>query len=163
MREKINQHKIPALLLAILIAVLYFFFLRTQTAKALTQQATALQQEIATLPEPSAYKRPGMSATFSWIHSIPDFLNDLTQWAKKRSVLIVSIEPGIPIKQTGYTEQPVKLAIQGRFREVGDYLTFLEDLPRPALVTGIQLTSPTAIFPDLAANLDLVIYIKDAP
>jgi len=160
---QISQHKVPLFLVAVLTAVLYVFFLRTGTAKTLVQQSTVLKQEIAALPEVTSVRRLGMGTTFSWIRSIPNFLSDLTQWAKNHAIVIVSIEPGLQKEQVGYTEQPVKLEIQGRFRKIGDYLTFLEDLPRPLLVTDIRFTSPTAISPDLLANLELLIYIKDAP
>lgn len=161
MRSELNQHKVPAALVAILIAALYFFFLRAQTAKALTQQVETLQEEIAALPEPASYKQPGMGPTFSWIRSMPDFLRDLTQWAKNRSIDIVSIEPGETQQQNGYTEQPVRIEIQGRFRTIGNYLTFLEELPRPIQIIGLGLTSPADIAPDLLARLELVVYIRD--
>ncbi len=161
MRAQIKPHKAPAILLAILVVALYLFFLRAQTAKTLTQQANTMHKEIAALPEPSAYKQAGMGVTFSWIRSMPDFLRDLTLWAKDRSIVIVSIEPGQTQQQNGYTEQAVKIEIQGRFRTIGNYLTFLEELPRPIQVMGLRLTSLSAIAPDLLANLQLVIYIRD--
>jgi len=160
-KAQINQYKVPAILLTVLIAALYLLFLRAQTAKTLTQQADTMQEEIAALPLPSAHKRPDLGVTFSWIRSMPDFLRDLTLWAKNRSMTIVSIEPGETRQHNGYSAQPVKIEIQGGFRPIGNYLTFLEKLPRPIQVMGLRLTRPSSIKPDLLAKLELIIYIRD--
>ncbi len=163
MRDLLNRYKVPVILLAIWLGVSTVFFLRVKSAKALTHQVEALQQEIAALPEPTARSHFGLSATFSWIDSIPDFLLDMTQWAKERSLEIVSIEPGQSKKEQGYTEQPVSLTLEGRYRAVGNYLSYLEDLPRPMQITGVRLSNPSDVAPDLKARLELVIYIRENP
>jgi len=162
MRELMTRHKISIVLFAVWLVGGTVLFLRIQEGKRLAQQVAALQQEIAALPPPAPdLKLRGMGEAFSWIDSMPDFLMDLTLWSKKRSIAIVSIEPGEAAYKAGYTEQPVKLLLQGRFLDVGTYLTFLEDLPRPMQVTGLQLTRSATEAPDLLAHLDLVVYIRD--
>ncbi len=163
MRTLIARHKIVLVLFALWLFVAYVFFLRLEEKQGLVGQVTLLQQEIAVLPQPAADRRmKDMGETFSWIDSMPDFLMDLTKWAKKRSIVIVTIEPEKTDYKEGYIEQPVKLELQGRFRTIGEYLTFLEDLPRPVQVTGLQITSPETVAPDILARLNLVVYIRDA-
>lgn len=163
MREFIVQQKIPLILLVVLALIGYVYFLRAQRAKELVYQVTELQQDIAGLPEPVSHRgRSEDGVGFSWIHSIPGFLKDLTQWSQERSMLIISVEPGEPNAKRGYTEQPVRLKVQAGFREIGNYLALLEGLPRPVQVTGLQLESLPSVSPDLLARLDLVLYIKDA-
>ncbi len=163
MRTFLIQHKISVILCAILVAGSYFYFQRVQEASTLTQQAAVLQTEISNMPEPDVlFREKRKGVTFSWIQSVPDFLRELNKWARKRSIGIVSIEPKEPTLKEGYIEQPIKLEVQGRFRAIGDYLSFLEGLPRPLQVTGLKLTSPEELAPDLKAKFELVLYIKDA-
>ncbi|MFQ5598425.1 MAG: type 4a pilus biogenesis protein PilO [Nitrospiria bacterium] len=166
MRELAVRYKMPFILFAMWVGVAYLYILRVEEVKALNLQRAALQKEISAMPEPpSPRSLESRGVRFSWPDSVPEFLRDLTRWSREKSLVVVSIEPGDPTIKEDYTEQPVTLEVQGPYRSIGNYLGFLESLPRPLQVTGFRISRVASPSPkvssDLLARLKLTLYIRE--
>jgi len=128
---------------AVVIAVLWYFFLFTPerkkysdlTAQYQTEQTTltATQQKIT---QYEAYKKtaPQAEADLIRLHkvmpaedAIPSFLVSLTQTAKASGLSVTSITPQENAPGVPFTVQPIQFIVDGRYFDVEDFLYRLQN------------------------------------
>lgn len=86
-------------------------------------------------------------------------LEEITRLARRRKVDFISIRPeGIEDKGS-YLELAMKIAIKSRYRELGEYLGMLENLPRAIKIKDIKVESNAGINPYVMGHLDVVTYM----
>ncbi len=86
-------------------------------------------------------------------------LEEITRLARRRRVDFISIRPeGIEDKGS-YIELAMKIAIKSRYRELGDYLSMIEGLPRTIKIRDIKVESNAGINPQVMGQLDVVTYM----
>lgn len=86
-------------------------------------------------------------------------LEEITRLARRRRVDFISIRPeGIEDKGS-YLELAMKIAIKSRYRELGEYLGMLENLPRAIKIKDIKVESNAGINPYVMGRLDVVTYM----
>lgn len=86
-------------------------------------------------------------------------LEEITRLARRGKVDFVSIRPeGIEDKGS-YLELGMKIAIKSRFKELGEYLSMLESLPRTIKIKDIKVESNAGINPYVMGHLDVVTFM----
>lgn len=91
--------------------------------------------------------------------SLSVLLEEITRLARWKKVDFISIRPfGIEDKGS-YLELAMKIAIKSRYRQVGEYLGMLENLPRAVKIRDIKVESNGGINPYVMCHLDLVTYM----
>lgn len=86
-------------------------------------------------------------------------LEEITRLARRRKVDFISIRPeGIEDKGS-YLELAMKIAIKARYKEFGEYLSMLENLPRTIKVKDIKVESNAGISPYVIGQLEVITYM----
>lgn len=83
-------------------------------------------------------------------------LEEVTRLARLRQVEFVSIRPNAVADKGDYLQLNLQIDLQSRFRELGDYLLMLENLPRPLVVENLKVESRGEISPMIQAHLTTV-------
>jgi type IV pilus assembly protein PilO len=134
--------------------------IETEVQKARSDAAymEEMKKEIQMIEERWSYvnrKIPGR-------RQIPQLLDELTEAASGSNVSYVSIAPemiqqysAIMITNLTYEKFPIKITLQCRYRDLGDYLARLNNLNRLIKVEDIQIKAEDSIFPLL--NVDLIV------
>jgi Pilus assembly protein, PilO len=128
---------------AIVVAVMWYFFLFSPEKKKVSdltaqyqQQEQTLQQTQATIRQFKVYEKTAPQAEADLINlhkvmaaesGIPSFMVGLTQTAQKSGLQIVSIAPQPLAAGVPFTVQPLSVDFDGRYFDLEDYLYRLEN------------------------------------
>ena len=69
---------------------------------------------------------------------IPDILRQISDLAKENNLEIITFEPGGEKPQDYYNIIPLKMKIEGRFRNIVSFLNSIESLPRLVVLNDIK-------------------------
>lgn len=90
---------------------------------------------------------------------LSSLLEEMTRLARLRRVEFVSIRPETIEDRGNYLELSLRIDVKSRFREMGDYLLMLENLPRAIRVREVKVETNATISPDVLAHLQVLTYI----
>jgi len=90
---------------------------------------------------------------------LSSLLEEMTRLARLRQVEFVSIRPEAIEDRGNYLELLLRIDVKSRFREMGDYLLMLENLPRAIRVKDVKVETNSNISPDVLAHLQALTYI----
>ncbi len=90
---------------------------------------------------------------------LSSLLEEMTRLARQRRVEFVSIRPEAIEDRGNYLELSLRIDVKSRFREMGDYLLMLENLPRAIRVKEVKVETNASISPDILAHLQALTYI----
>lgn len=90
---------------------------------------------------------------------LSSLLEEMTRLARLRQVEFVSIRPEAIEDRGNYSELSLRIDVKSRFREMGDYLLMLENLPRAIRVKEVKVETNASISPDILAHLQVLTYI----
>lgn len=154
-------------------AMMFYYQPRVIELKKLSTQKATLQQEVSalssTLPvliQKADQAKAGTSATpaaIPWIDSdasLSMILEEISRQARLQEVQLMELKPSVVEKKTGYEVLPVQVKTRSRFRNLGDYLSSLERLPRPVTVHHLKIESTTDTTPYVMVEMTLHIYKK---
>lgn len=170
---------IVAVVVAFLVLTNYLFLPKWTQAREARTQISFAQSEIARLSAqlPELKKKaeelravvPKAQATTAFSSRIGDLmpggsrlsslLEEMTRLARMRQVEFVSIRPEAIEDKGGYLELSLRLDIKSRFREMGDYLLMLENLPRALRVKEVKVETNPSISPDVLTHLQVLTYV----
>jgi len=91
---------------------------------------------------------------------LSSLLEELTRLARLRQVEFVSIRPESVEDKGSYLELSIRLDIKSRFREMGDYLLMLENLPRAVRIKEVKVETNSSISPDVLTHLQALTYVS---
>jgi len=172
-----------ALFILTVIAVLfaYFAFLMMpmiHSARDLTAQKISLKAEtdrgMAQIPmlqkqseELRQAKAREVSAEFSGKAGdlfpggsrLSSLLEEMTRLARLRRIEFIAIRPDAIVDKGSYLQLNFQMDVQCRFRELGDYLLMLENLPRAIVVNELKIESRADLNPAVLAHLKAVTYL----
>ena len=86
-------------------------------------------------------------------------LEEMTRLARLRQIKFVSIHPDAIEDKGTYFELTLQIDLKSRFRELGDYLLMLENLPRAVIVKELKVETRTELSPSVLAHLKTVTYL----
>jgi Tfp pilus assembly protein PilO len=86
-------------------------------------------------------------------------LEEITRLAHLRQIEFVSIRPDSVEDKGAYLQMTLQIDVQSRFRELGDYLLMLEDLPRAVVVKEIKIEAQADSTPSVLAHLKTITYL----
>ena len=90
---------------------------------------------------------------------LSSFLEELNRLARHHQVEFVSIRPeGIEDKEA-YLEMILRINLKSRFRQLGEYLMMLENLPRAIIVKDIKIESSAENDPYIMTQLKAVTFL----
>jgi len=90
---------------------------------------------------------------------LSELLEEMTRLARLRQIEFVSIRPDSIEDKGAYLQLTLQIDVQSRFRELGDYLLMLENLPRAVVVKEIKVETRTDISPSVLAHLKTITYL----
>jgi Tfp pilus assembly protein PilO len=91
---------------------------------------------------------------------LSSLLEEMTRLARLRGVEVISIRPESIEDRGGYLELSLRIDVKSRFREMGDYLLMLENLPRAIRVKEVKMETSAGIGPDILAHLQALTYVS---
>lgn len=86
-------------------------------------------------------------------------LEEMTRLARLRQIEFVSIHPDAIEDKGTYFQLTLQIDVQSRFRELGDYLLMLENLPRAVIVKELKVETRADLNPSILAHLKTVTYL----
>jgi Tfp pilus assembly protein PilO len=86
-------------------------------------------------------------------------LEEMTRLARLRQIEFVSIHPDAIEDKGTYFQLTLQIDVQSRFRELGDYLLMLENLPRAVIVKELKVETRADLNPSVLAHLKTVTYL----
>ena len=86
-------------------------------------------------------------------------LEEMTRLARLRQIEFVSVRPDAIEDKGAYFQLTLQIDVQSRFRELGDYLLMLENLPRAVIVKELKVETRTDLNPSILAHLKTVTYL----
>ena len=84
---------------------------------------------------------------------LSSFLEELTRLARLQQVDFVSVRPEGVEDKGSYLQLTMRIDVQSRFRELGEYLLMLENLPRAIIIDEMKVESSTETTPYVMAHL----------
>jgi Tfp pilus assembly protein PilO len=90
---------------------------------------------------------------------LSSLLEEMTRLARLRRVEVISIRPEAIEDRGNYLELSLRIDVKSRFRELGDYLLMLENLPRAIRIKEVKMETNASIGPDILAHLQALTYI----
>jgi Tfp pilus assembly protein PilO len=90
---------------------------------------------------------------------LSSLLEEMTRLARLQQVEVISIRPESIEDKGNYLELSIRIDLKSRFREMGDYLLMLENLPRAIRVKEVKVETNASIGPDILAHLQALTYI----
>jgi len=145
---------------------------RTQIALAQTEiaQLSAQLPEIRKKEEELRLIQEKGEATGAFSSKIGDLmpggsrlsslLEEMTRLARMQRVEFISIRPEAIEDRGNYLQLSLRIDMKSRFREMGDYLLMLENLPRAIRVKEVKVETNAGINPDILAHLQALTYIS---
>ncbi|MBI3595860.1 MAG: type 4a pilus biogenesis protein PilO [Nitrospirae bacterium] len=157
----------------------YFMIPMVRSAKNLTVQRVALKAEIdqgmTQIPllrkraeelynssqskEASAEFAGKAGDLFPGGSRLSVLLEEMTRLARLRQIEFVSIRPESVEDKGAYLQLTLQIDVQSRFRELGDYLLMLENLPRAVVVKEVKVETRPDINPSIMAHLKTITYL----
>ena len=92
-------------------------------------------------------------------NNLPSFFDDLTRLGRKHGMDFLLLRPESFDDRGDYFEMNLKITVKSRFRQLGEYLRTLEDLPRALIVKDIKIESSTETTPYITADLKMTTYM----
>ncbi|MBI3994621.1 MAG: type 4a pilus biogenesis protein PilO [Nitrospirae bacterium] len=86
-------------------------------------------------------------------------LEEMTRLARLRQIEFVSVRPEAIEDKGTFFQLTLQIDVQSRFRELGDYLLMLENLPRAVIVKELRIETRSDLNPDILAHLKTVTYL----
>ena len=86
-------------------------------------------------------------------------LEELTRLARLRQIEFVSVRPESIEDKGTYLQLTLQIDVKSRFRELGDYLLMLENLPRAVVVKRLKVEAQPEVSPSVLAHLKTVTYL----
>lgn len=90
---------------------------------------------------------------------LSSLLEEMTRLARLRQIEFVSVRPDAIEDKGTYLQLTLQIDVQSRFRELGDYLLMLENLPRAVVVKDLKVESRADLNPSVLAHLKTVTYL----
>jgi len=90
---------------------------------------------------------------------LSSLLEEMTRLARLRQIEFVSIRPESVEDKGAYLQLTLQIDLQSRFRELGDYLRMLENLPRAVVVKEVKVETRSDINPSVLAHLKTITYL----
>lgn len=90
---------------------------------------------------------------------LSSFLEELTRLARLQRVEFVSVRPEGVEDKGSYLQLTMRIDVQSRFRELGEYLLMLENLPRVIIIDEMKVESSTETTPYVMAHLKATTYM----
>jgi Tfp pilus assembly protein PilO len=90
---------------------------------------------------------------------LSSLLEEMTRLARLRQIEFVSIRPDAIEDKGTYFQLTLQIDVQSRFRELGDYLLMLENLPRAVVVKELKVETRADLNPSILAHLKTVTYL----
>jgi Tfp pilus assembly protein PilO len=153
--------------------VAFYYKPRVMEREKLSTQRMTLQQEVSALSSalPVLIQKADETKTGAspdvvaapWIDSdasLSMILEEIGRQARLQEVQLMELKPGPPEKKAGYEVLPLQMKTRSRFRNLGEYLSLLERLPRPVTVNHIKIESTTETTPYVVVEMTLHIYKK---
>ena len=84
---------------------------------------------------------------------LSSFLEELTRLARLQQVDFVSVRPEGVEDKGSHLQLTMRIDVQSRFRELGEYLLMLENLPRAIIIDEMKVESSTETTPYVMAHL----------
>jgi|GEM_PF-6438580 len=135
-------------------------FRKGREVKGLMAEVASLERELALTRPPVPVQNPKVN----WVAvTIPSLLDDLARMGSQKSVEMTLVQPGEAAQKEGYIEQPVHLELEGKYRDIGEYLSLVERLQKTIRITGLKLEKSSSGPPLISAVLDLMVYRRGAP
>jgi Tfp pilus assembly protein PilO len=91
---------------------------------------------------------------------LSSLLEEITRLARQRRVEFVSIRPEAVEDKGNYLELSLRIDIKSRFREMGDYLLMLENIPRALRIKEVKVETNATTSPDVLTHLQVLTYIS---
>lgn len=168
-REKVLAGLSVAMLLYA--AIFFYYKPRVMEREKLYTQKAALQQEVSSLSSalPVLLQKADMTKTekpavaIPWIESdasLSMILEEISRQARFQDVQLVELKPSPAEKKAGYEIFPLQMRTRSRFRNLGEYLSSLERLPRPVTVNHLKIESTPETSPFVVVEMTLHIYKK---
>jgi Tfp pilus assembly protein PilO len=92
-------------------------------------------------------------------NELSSFLEELTRLARLRQVDFVSIRPQSVEDRETYTQMNLNIDVKARFRQFGEYLLMLEDLPRAIIVEEVRVETTPETSPFIIGHLNAVTFM----
>ncbi|MBI3609792.1 MAG: type 4a pilus biogenesis protein PilO [Nitrospirae bacterium] len=86
-------------------------------------------------------------------------LEEMTRLARLRRIEFVSVRPDAIEDKGAYLQLTLQIDVQSRFRELGDYLLMLENLPRAVLIQELKVETRVDVSPSVLAHLKVMTYL----
>lgn len=90
---------------------------------------------------------------------LSSFLEELTRLARLQRVEFVSVRPEGVEDKGSYLQLTMRIDVKSRFRELGEYLLMLENLPRAIIIDEMKVESSTETTPYVMAHLKATTYM----
>lgn len=90
---------------------------------------------------------------------LSSFLEELTRLARLRQVDFVSIRPQSVEDKGAYVQMNLNIDVKARFRQFGEYLLMLEDLPRALIVEQVRIETTPEASPFVMGHLNAVMFM----
>ncbi len=133
-----------------------------QKARTNANYLEEMQKEIAVIEQRWNYMKKRIPSK----KQFPQILEELAEAATGDNVYYVSIAPeitrrysAIMIKNLNYEKLPIKINLQCRYRDLGNYLYKLDNLYRLIKVEDIELKADESAFPLLSVDLIVSTYV----
>jgi Tfp pilus assembly protein PilO len=92
-------------------------------------------------------------------NELSSLIEELTRLARLRQVDFVSIRP-LNIEEKGaYMQLTLKIDVKARFRQFGEYLLMLEDLPRAIIVEEVRIETTPETSPFVIGHLSALTFM----
>jgi Tfp pilus assembly protein PilO len=90
---------------------------------------------------------------------LSSFLEELTRLARLRRVEFVSVRPEAVEDKGPYLQLTLRIDVKSKFRELAEYLSMLENLPRAIVVEELTVESNAETSPFVMGHLKAITYM----
>lgn len=156
--------------LVLTVAAPYMFFyspskkeytLKKASLEAMTKETaileTALAERLKAVPQPAPALEPVVLPKADDLHGI--FLSISTK-ASELGVDFVSIAPESVSQKDGLMEMKLKLELRLKYRQLFDFIRYVEDKHRMFLVESVKYETNDAMYPSGVALIRAVTYLR---
>lgn len=174
-KQQIRIAKIVGLILIIYLYYNYLYLPKEKQTTGFQLELQAIEAEVEKARTDAAYLEEMkkeiavMGRRWDYVKKkipskkqFPQILEELAEAATGDNVYYVAIAPevtrrysAIMIKNLNYEKLPIKISLQCRYRDLGDYLYNLNNLYRLIKVEDIEVKADESVFPLL--NVDLIV------
>ena len=151
-------------------AIFFYYKPRVMEREKLHTQKTALEQEVTALSSalpaliqkaaPTKMEKPVAAPWIESDASLSMILDEIGRQARIQDVQLAELKPSPAEKKAGYEIFPLQIRTKSRFRNLGEYLSSLEQLSRPVTVNHLKIESTAETSPYVVVEMTLHIYKK---